>query len=126
MYKLFKKRKLEILSRFDKRAIFLGPANANSFGQESLGLKQVRGNGILILTERELFFGMFIPRKDLLIPLNLINKIDIVKSHLGKTKGRKLLKVFFINNNGKQDSIAWLVKDLESWTRMLANKLDLF
>jgi len=122
---VFKKRKLEILSKFDERTIILGPTNANSFGQESLGLKQVRGNGILILSETELFFGMLIPRKDFLIPLNLINKIDIVKSHLGKTKGRKLLKVFFINKNGKQDSIAWLVNDLETWVRILKNKLEL-
>ncbi len=122
---MFKKRKLEILSKFDERTIILGPTNANSFGQESLGLKQVRGNGILILSETELFFGMLIPRKDFLIPLNLINKIDIVKSHLGKTKGRKLLKVFFINKNGKQDSIAWLVNDLETWVRILKNKLEL-
>jgi len=116
---MFKKRKAEILNKLSNKTIIFGPSSANSFGQESLGLGQVRGNGLLILTEEELFFGMYLPRKDFLIPTNLITKIDIVKSHLKKAKSRNLLKVHFTNINGNQDSIAWLVIDLDSWINTL-------
>lgn len=120
---MFKKRKTEILKNFDSSKIILGPSSANSFGQESLGLGQVRGNGILILTNNELFFGMYLPKKDFNIPLNAIAKIDIVKSHLKKTKSRKLLKVHFTNMNGQPDSIAWLINDLDTWVYTLNNKI---
>ena len=122
---MFKKRKLEIFSKFDERKIILGPASANTFGQESLRVRQLRGNGLLLLTETELYFGMFLPRKDFRIPINLITKIEIAKSHLGKTKFRDLLKVYFTNNTGKEDSIAWLVKDLESWIKTLKSVIPM-
>ena len=118
---MFKKRKAEIMNKFDQSDVVLGPTSANSFGQESLGVKQIRGNGLLILTDYELFFGMYIPKKEWHIPLKMISKIDIVRSHLHKTKSHNLLKVVFTNENGKLDSIAWLVKDLESWIMVLKN-----
>ena len=120
---MFRKRKTEILNKSNSSNIILGPSPANSFGQESLGLGQWRGNGILILTDNELFFGMFLPKKDWNIPLSSITKIDIVKSHLKKTKSRKLLKVHFTNTNGQLDSIAWLVKDLETWVSTLRTRI---
>ena len=121
---MFKKRKAEVLKQFEQSNIILGPSSANSFGQESLGVKQVRGNGLLILTDYELYFGMFIPRKDWHIPLKLISKVEVVRSHLYKTKSRDLLKVVYTNENGKQDSIAWLVRDLDSWIIVLKNKIE--
>ncbi len=122
---MFRKRKTEILNKFDTTKITLGPSSANSFGQESLGLGQVRGNGLLLLTEHELFFGMYLPKKDFLIPLNLITKIEVVRSHLKKTKSRNLLKVHFTNMSGKEDSIAWLISDLDLWVNTLKGKVKM-
>ena len=120
---MFKKRKQEIMSKFEKSKVLMGPQSANSFGQESLGVKQVRGNGLLILTEHELYFGMYLPKKDFHIPLTLIQCVEIVRSHLYKTKSRDLLKVVFTNDNGQTDSIAWLVRDLEVWVMTLNSKI---
>jgi hypothetical protein len=122
---MFKKRRKAIMSLFENSEIILGPSSANSFGQESLGVKQVRGNGLLILTEHELFFGMYVPRKDWHIPLKTITIIEIVRSHLYKTKSRDLLKVVFTNKFGKIDSIAWLVGNLEIWIKTLNRLIEL-
>ncbi len=118
---MFKKRKQQIINKFDNSSLILGPSSANSFRQESLDIGQVRGNGLLILTEEELYFGMYLPRKDFHIPLNLIYEAKTTKGHLGKTKSRKLLKVEFTNIERQSDSLAWLVNDLDTWINSLRN-----
>ena len=52
-----------------------------------------------------------------------ITKIENPKSHLKKTVGRPLLKVWFTNKLGKEDSAAWWTRDLESWTNTLNNRI---
>src|SRR5687768_4488400 len=49
--------------------IVLKDLGANCFGLESKGVMQWRGNGALVLTEKELHFFMFLPKWDLRIPL---------------------------------------------------------
>lgn len=92
---------------------------ANLFGLESAGMKQVRGNGILLLTSSQLYFRMLLPKKEVLIPLRNIVSVETPKSYLGKTKGMKLLKVNFRNDTGASDSAAWLVDHLEEWVETL-------
>ena len=87
---------------------------ANSFGRESLGVWQIRGNGGLVLTGKELHFFLFLPKRDLLIPLNTITEITFTKCHLGKATIYNLLKVRFVVE-GKSDSIAWYVSDPHAW-----------
>jgi L-2-hydroxyglutarate oxidase LhgO len=45
---------------------------ANFFGQESRGVTQIRGNGTLILTDSDLIFEMWVPNKQLRIPLRSV------------------------------------------------------
>ena len=92
---------------------------ANLFGLESKGMKQVRGNGILLLTSSRLYYRMLLPKKEILIPLHNIDSVETPKSFLGKTKGMKLLKVNFRNDTGARDSAAWLVDRLEEWVETL-------
>jgi hypothetical protein len=94
--------------------------SANYFGLESKGLRQIRGNGVLILTQKKLYFEMWVKPKTIVeVPISSIQKIENVKSHLGKSKFQKLLKVSFINEKGNLDSVAWLVRDLEEWMHSL-------
>ena len=118
---MFKRRKNEIIKRFYHKELICGPSPANCFGVQSKGVTQIRGNGLLVLTSEELFFGMYFPQKDFLIPTDLIYKIETSKTHLGKTKFTDLLKVNFTNNEGKNDSIAWWVTDLKLWINTLEN-----
>ncbi len=111
------KQKQEIKKRFQGKDILKMSVGANCFGQETVGLAQVRGNGTLVLTEEGLFFKMWMPQKTIMIDMAEITGLEIVKSHLGKTKFCPLLKVSFTNQEGVQDSVAWLVPDPNDWSR---------
>jgi hypothetical protein len=93
----------------------LRESDANSFGVESAGPWQVRGNGNLALTEEELLFAQWVPSRVLRVPRDAILEVTTARAHLGKTMGRKLLKVRWINEAGERDSIALWVKDLDGW-----------
>jgi hypothetical protein len=89
--------------------------DANSFGVESAGKWQVRGNGNLALTEHELLFAQWVPNRLVRIPRNSIVEVTTARSHLGKTVFRDLLKVVWTTELGTQDSIALWVKGLDGW-----------
>jgi len=110
--KIFKKRINEILEKFSDKTILISDNMANFFGQESLGVWKVRGNGVLLLTEEELFFGMWKPKKEILIPIKSILEITNPKSHMHRSAFRPLLKISFKNENGDFDSVAWYVRHL--------------
>ncbi|NHJ38853.1 MAG: hypothetical protein FK731_02390 [Asgard group archaeon] len=113
---MFIKRSKKILEKFKNQEIIRFFAGANFFGQESSGVWQIRGNGVLILTKEELYFELWMPRNRICrIPIRNIVKVETTKWHIRKTKNRLLLKVVFINNKNKTDSAAWLVRDLELW-----------
>ena len=123
--KLFRKRIHEILARFDNSDIILTSETANFFGQRSKGIRQIRGNGVLILMNSILFFEMWHPKKILEISLSSIRQIEVTRSFLGKSRFRDLLKISFINLEGERDEAAWLVDDLENWVSTLKNVLKL-
>ena len=111
-----KKRINEIMEKFKDKKVLGAYGNAMFFGQESRGITQIRGNGVLVLTETELYFEMWFPKRILQIPFNSIQRIETPKSHLGKTRNKKLLKVVFINESGEIDSVAWFIrKRVEEW-----------
>jgi hypothetical protein len=56
--KIFRKRIKEIHEKYKDKNILLVDHSSNFFGLESLGVWKVRGNGVLLITEDELFFGM--------------------------------------------------------------------
>lgn len=116
MVKLFGKKTRRILEKFNERDVILVSKRANLFGQESKGSKQIRGNGVLVLTKEHLFFQMFLPKRILKILLKNIKNVTKESHHLRKVKHVDLLKVEFTNNNGEEDSAAWWVKNLEDWT----------
>lgn len=87
---------------------------ANFYGQESKGVMQMRGNGTLVLTDNELYFEGWLPRREFRIPVSAIQSIETPNSYLGKTNFRPLLKVAFKDDAGGIDSMAWLVSDVEA------------
>jgi len=117
--RIFKKRIKEIHEKLEEDKIIIYDDMANFFGLESLGTWKVRGNGVLILTEEELLFGMWKPKKELIIPVKSITEIMNPKSHMHKSVFRPLLKVIFKNEEGNNDSAAWFVQDLNKWNEIL-------
>ncbi len=78
-------------------------------------MAQVRGNGVLVLTKKELYFEMWMPKKILHISIRAIKEVTITKWHLKKSKGRPMLKVIFENGKKAEDAVAWLLRDVEHW-----------
>lgn len=122
--KIFKKRINEIHEKFKDKKVLIFDDISNFFGQESLGAWKIRGNGVLILTEEELFFGMWKPKKGLSISVKSILEITNPKSHLRKSTFKKLLKINFKNENGESDSVAWFVRNLNKWNEILRNLIN--
>jgi hypothetical protein len=92
---------------------------ASFFGQESRGVTQMRGNGTLILTDSDLVFEMWVPNREFRIPLRSIQAIENPNSFLGKSRFTPLLKVVYTNDQGVTDAMAWQVRDLGGWMRLI-------
>jgi len=118
LWKIFSERIEEFMQKHSKKGITM-KGDANFFGIESHGVMQVRGNGLLLLTDTDLVFGMFQPTNDFLFPLARIEKIEFAESHLNKTIFQPLLKVFFTNEEGDSDSVAWWVANPTEWKNIL-------
>lgn len=113
-----------IQEHFPTEQVILSEPSANYFGLESRGSFQMRGNGLLALTEDELWFSRFVKREDISIPTKTIQEVRLVDSHLGKRiLGRKLIHVQFQTSEGV-DSVAWLVKNPTSWQTAIADLLE--
>ncbi len=105
-------------------AVWRMDPGANCFGVRSVGVAQVRGNGCLALTDDALVFRMWTPRKTLVIPRDRVLEVDTARSHLGKSKGIKLLRVRFTNDAGQPDVVAWAVRHLDDWLEDLERRRD--
>ena len=55
----------EIQREFSGETVLASTPKANYFGQQSAGMLRVRGNGILLLTPKELHFRMYAPGSSL-------------------------------------------------------------
>lgn len=109
----------EIDKRFPPANVLLAETMAQSYGQQSRGAAQARGNGALALTQSEIFFLLYVPERELRIPLANITAVTHPRGHLGKTGGVKLLHLAFTTPEG-EDAIAWRVPDPEAWAAKLA------
>jgi len=118
MKRIFKKRINKLLKRYEARALLVSE-NANLFGIESKGIKQIKGNGVLILTDNSLFFGMWTPKREFEIPIKRITRIEKVKNQLHRSILRNLLKVEFFDEDNQIDSVVWYVRDLDIWIENL-------
>jgi len=97
---------------------------ANFFGIKSSGLRTVRGNGIFVLNQEEIYFSLFLPDKEYKIPIDTIEKVETAKSFLGKTKFRKLLIIDFKEKDGTVNSAAWLLTDLNKALDLLTELIN--
>lgn len=117
--KIFKKRIKELHDKYKDKDLLIFDNRSNFFGQESLGLGKIRGNGVLLLTKEELYFGMWKPKKEVIIPVKSIIEISNPKSHMHRSIFKPLLKVIFKNETGETDSVAWFVRYLDQWNNII-------
>jgi len=114
------RKKLEnhIQKRFDKNEIIGATTNANFFGEQSKGAKQVRGNGALVLTKDQIYFIRAVPFKEYTIPLKSVSIVSLPNYFNGKSIFSKLLCVQY-ETGLESDAIAWAVKNPESWKKAI-------
>jgi hypothetical protein len=110
-----KAARMRIEQAFPEGGFVLATDMANNFGVASKGAAQLRGNGALVLTSDALHF-IALASDDLTIARSSIRSVSLVRAHLGKTVGRKLLKVEYDG-----DAVAFFVEEPEAWVEALAN-----
>ena len=93
-----------------EESILLELPSANCLGEESRGLKQVRGNGCLAFTKERLLFQFWVGERTIEIPLHRVTGTSIQKTFLGKTKGYPLLVVAYESADGEPDRCAFMVR----------------
>ena len=112
--RIARQRLAEVQTQLGDQIKILDPS-ANFFGQKSLGIGQVRGNGVLALTEEDIYFLMWLPRRELRIPRSSIQEIKTPRSFLGKSKLTPLLEIVYTcPQKGKPESAAWLTSQLQA------------
>jgi hypothetical protein len=94
--------------RYPESPLVFAEYTANSFGIESRGALQWRGNGALVMTESELCFFQVLLEGELVIPLEHITKLRLVHKHLGKTTTSSLLRIEF-RGEQRADAVAFWV-----------------
>lgn len=109
-----KKLKKHIQQQFQMDEIIGASTRANFFGTKSLGSRQLRGNGALVLTKDNIYFVRSLPSKEYSVPLKNIREISLPKSFNGKSVFRRLLCVHYYSE-GQEDAIAWAVDNPEKW-----------
>lgn len=121
---LKRKRAEELFRNYHKDRIIYFSKEVNFFGQKSAGRTQIRGNGSLLLTPDEIHFLRWLPKKDIIIPLENVKNIERVNKFLGKKKKEELLKIDFDNYQGNFDSAAWYLDNMTAWEQVIKDNLD--
>jgi hypothetical protein len=96
---------------------------ANLFGVRSHGYRQIRGIGGLVLTPQDLYFLRAAPRKEFVVPLAAIRRIDHPQQFLGKSILYPLLRVTY-EQDGQVDEIAWAVQHPQAWKAAIARAIE--
>jgi hypothetical protein len=105
-----------VMGRIDRASLLLLDDAADSYGVESRGYSQVRGNGCLAVSPiAVLFVPWSTEDEELWIPMDHVLAVDSTDMHLGKAKGVMLVRVRYVNEAGREDSVAWAVKDVPRW-----------
>jgi hypothetical protein len=116
---LRRKAAAEVGRNFRDRNVVIHDSAANYFGLKSRAGKQLRGNGILVMTDEEIYFRMLLPSREVRIPLSMIKSVSHPRSHAGRSVGRRLLRVDFEDDSGQTDAAGWYVRDPEAWARAI-------
>lgn len=120
-FKYIQKRlEKHIVQNFNQHEIISATTNANFFGFKSIGYKQIRGNGAIVLTKEALCFVRALPFQEHIIPLDKVKEISLPTSFNGRSIFKKLLCVHY-QVGGQEEAIAWAVNSPEKWKVSIEN-----
>lgn len=119
MHKIRKGSRETFSKRYSSGDILCHDNFAEYFGMQLFEGKQVRGKGVLVLTQKELYFLRLHPKMELCIPLKKIKSCVTPSDFLGKSIDKPLLKVDFQDAHGALNAVAWHVRDLQTFVTTL-------
>lgn len=96
--------------RYPHAPLVFAEYRANTFGIESRGALQWRGNGALVMTDRELCFFQVLSEHELVIALERITRLRLVHQHLGKSTTSHLLRIEFRGEQRPEAVAFWVPK----------------
>jgi hypothetical protein len=81
-------------------------------------MKVLRGQGLLTLTDTELYFKQWVSNNEYRVPLNKVCKVSYARSHNGKSNLYTVLQIHYTNDAGehrifgvqvgwKKDTLTW-------------------
>lgn len=117
-----KKLQKSIAENFKKEEILGATTRANFFGIKSKGGKQIRGNGALVLTRKQLYFIRAVPRQEYNIPIGSVREVSLPRSFNGKSALVRLLCVHYGTEYG-EDAIAWAIRKPRQWKEAIETLL---
>ncbi len=113
----------KFLKRYEKFQLAVGKENIINAtkrcvfqGQRSKTSNQIRGNGFFALTDDEIFFEMFLPKKVFQIMYEDINRVYLTKKYLNQYRPKQMMIVEFDTAQEKMDSVGLSFKNPEEWT----------
>ncbi len=115
------RRVKDVMKLYAGRQIWAMEGGASFFGQQTRGRGQLRGNGVLVLGDDGIYYEMWAPRRKLHIPYHKVLTAEKIGIFLGKSCFKPLLKVVFINDQGKPDAAAWWVRDVDRYVTIVQN-----
>jgi hypothetical protein len=126
-FRYIKRKEVELEKSFQQRFagqnILLKDKYALYIAQQSDGYSHTRGTGYLVLTDQELYFKRQFGNKVISMPLQSILQASETLRLGGQSIGKSLLKVSFRNQQGKEDAVAWRVKDLHRWKNEIQKRI---
>ncbi|MCX6012514.1 MAG: hypothetical protein NTV30_03715 [Chloroflexi bacterium] len=74
---------------------YFGTETIDSDGRRHSNLRVIRGNGDIELTETNIVFTRWFPKKKFIIPIETVIKTDTGKTHNSKTSLFPILKIYY-------------------------------
>jgi hypothetical protein len=97
-----------------------GPELANYRGHASVAIS-VRGNGVLALTDHDLRFAQLIPRREFVIPLAQITRVERRRAWHGSYRAGRPVIVARYRDGAQEDAIGLSVRNTQDWLETIAN-----
>lgn len=105
--------------RYNPKDIICHDNLAHYLGMDLVEGKQTRGKGVLVLAPDELYFMRVHPRLELCIPLKRIKRITMPLEFIDISAPTPLLMVSYKDEDGTVRSVAWKIRDVDSFTESL-------
>jgi len=102
-----------------EQAVHHAQDDAEYLGLTSKGLAQSSGQGCLLLTDEQIFYAQWEPRRRVRIRIDQVIDAKVTTEHERPTGGVPMLLVKFEDDTGEEDRATWIVDAPDRWAQTL-------